>query len=403
VSDEQRSAYEHEDMPDWVPAAIRYGARRVMFAVVLGALIFVAVTGVFSKLGGFTTSLLLALFLSFALEPAVGYLSNRFGWRRGTSTGVMFLTVVGGFVFIVALIVPAVVSGFQQLVENAPELIDRLARWLLRIGIEIDTDAAVEGIKDNADSVGQYAASLVGGVLGIASSLLGAVFQWATIGLFTFYIVAEGPRLRRAICAALPPDRQERVLFVWEQAISQTGGYFYSRLLLAIINGAGMYITLRIVEVPFAAPLAVFEGVVAAFIPIVGTYIGGAVPVIVALLTSTTAGIASLAYILIYQQIENYLLSPRLTAKTMSLHPAVAFGAAILGGALGGLLMAFLALPAAGVIQAAVKEYGRRYDVVRDELTKDHEPVDRPEGPSLFARMRRQFSDDESDPPPSQG
>jgi predicted PurR-regulated permease PerM len=403
VSDEQRSAYEHEDMPGWVPAAIRYGSRRAMFALVLGGLIFVSITAVFSKLGGLATSLLLALFLSFALEPAVGYLSNRFGWRRGMATGAMFLVVIGGFVFVVSLIVPAVVSGFQQLVDNAPELIDRLARWLSRVGIEIDTQKAVDSIRDNADSIGQYAASLVGGVLGFASSLLGAVFQWATIGLFTFYIVAEGPRLRRAICAALPPERQERVLFVWEQAISQTGGYFYSRLLLAIVNGTGMYITLRIVEVPFAAPLAVFEGVVAAFIPIVGTYIGGAVPVIVALLTSTTAGIASLAYILIYQQIENYFLSPRLTAKTMSLHPAVAFGAAMIGGALGGLLMAFLALPAAGVIQAAVKEYGRRYDVVHGDLTKDREPSRRPPSPGLFGRIRAQLREDDRTEPPSQG
>ena len=409
VSDEPRSAYEHEDMPDWVPAAIRYGARRVSIAVVIGALVFVAITGLLDKLGGFATTLFMALFLSFALEPAVGYLSNRYGWRRGSATGVMFIAVISGFLFIVALIVPAVVTGFDQLVQNAPDLIDRLARWLARIGIEIDTDEAVQNIKDNAGQIGTYTASVVGGVLGFASSLLGAIFQWATIGLFTFYIVAEGPRLRRAICAALPPGRQEHVLFVWEQAISQTGGYFYSRLLLAIINGTGMYITLRIVEVPFAAPLAIFEGVVAAFIPIVGTYIGGAVPTIVALLTSTTAGIASLAYIVIYQQIENYVLSPRLTAKTMSLHPAVAFGAAIMGGALGGLLMAFLALPAAGVIQAAVKEYGRRYDVVHDELTVEQAAAEKAEGggDSLFTKIRDSLREDEDgDDPnesPSQG
>ena len=69
----------------------------------------------------------------------------------------------------------------------------------------------------------------------------------------------------------------------------------------------------------------------------------------------------------VYQQIENYFLSPRLTAKTMSLHPAVAFAAALIGGALGGLLMAFLALPVAGVIQASVVEWSRSYDVVEDD------------------------------------
>jgi predicted PurR-regulated permease PerM len=153
-----------------------------------------------------------------------------------------------------------------------------------------------------------------------------------------------------------------------------------------------MYATLRITNVPFAAPLAIFEGIVAEFIPIVGTYIGGAVPILVAFLASATglassaAGFWALGYVLVYQQIENYILSPRITAKTMSLHPAVAFAAALIGGALGGLFMAFLALPVAGVIQASVRQWGQSYDVVRDDLT----PQDAaPKRPGLMERFRR--------------
>jgi predicted PurR-regulated permease PerM len=73
----------------------------------------------------------------------------------------------------------------------------------------------------------------------------------------------------------------------------------------------------------------------------------------------------------VYQQVENYFLSPRLTKRTMALHPAAAFAAALIGGALGGVLMAFLALPAAGVIQASLSEYGKRYEVVETALTED--------------------------------
>jgi predicted PurR-regulated permease PerM len=193
--------------------------------------------------------------------------------------------------------------------------------------------------------------------------------------------------VRRAVLSRFPPERQERLLFVWEQAIEQTGGYFYSRLLLAVINGTGMYVTLRLTNVPFAAPLAIFEGLVAEFIPIVGTYIGGVAPILVAFLTSASAGFWALGYVIVYQQIENYFLSPRLTAKTMSLHPAVAFGAVLVGGALGGFLTAFLALPTAGVLQAAVKEYSRSYDVVSDGRTD--EPPAQPESrPSLTERVR---------------
>ena len=209
------------------------------------------------------------------------------------------------------------------------------------------------------------ATNVAGTVFGIASSLIGGLFRWATIALFTFYFVADGPRFRRALLSRMCPDRQDVCSSSGSRRSEQTGGYFYSRLLLAVINGAGMYATLRITNVPFAAPLAIFEGIVAEFIPIVGTYIGGAVPILVAFLAAATglassaAGFWALGYVLVYQQIENYILSPRITAKTMSLHPAVAFAAALIGGALGGLFMAFLALPVAGVIQASVREWAR--------------------------------------------
>ena len=245
------------------------------------------------------------------------------------------------------------------------------------------------------------ATNVAGTVFGIASSLIGGLFRWATIGLFTFYLVAQGPQFRRALLSRMRPERQARVLFVWEQAIQQTGGYFYSRLLLAVINGSGMYLTLRLTNVPFAAPLAIFEGLIAEFIPIVGTYIGGAVPILVAFLASTAglaspaAGFWALGYVLVYQQIENYILSPRITAKTMSLHPAVAFAAALIGGALGGLFMAFLALPVAGVIQASVKEWSKSYEVMDDVLTEQAQAVERQR---VLDRLRRRFRSGTSPP-----
>src|SRR6266576_3383994 len=244
------------------------------------------------------------------------------------------------------------------------------------------------------------ATNVAGTVFGIASSLIGGLFRWATIGLFTFYLVAQGPQFRRALLSRMRPERQTRVMFVWEQAIQQTGGYFYSRLLLAVINASGMYRTLRLTNVPFAAPLAIFECLIAEFIPIVGTYIGGAVPILVAFLASTAglaspaAGFWALGYVLVYQQIENYLLSPRITAKTMSLHPAVAFAAALIGGALGGLFMAFLALPVAGVIQASVKEWYKSYDLIRDDLTPQEEA---PKRSGLMERVRRSRDDPSHD------
>jgi predicted PurR-regulated permease PerM len=351
----------------WLPDVLKLGGRRLFVVLVGAALAVLAIRWLAHELSSFLTIILMALFLSFALEPAVQWLVNK-GWKRGAATGLMLGLVFLSGVFLLALIVPAVVTGFKQLIENAPQLVDRLVGWLHLIGIKnVSTDNLITELQQNADKVVVAAQGIAGGlIIGVATSILGALFKVATVGLFTFYFVAEGPRLRRAILSMTPPDRQERLLFVWEHAIIQTGGYFYSRLLLAVINGTGMYIVLRANGVPFAAPLAIFEGIVAEFIPIVGTYIGGALPVLVAFLTSPGAGIWAAGYIVVYQQIENYILSPRLTAKTMSLHPAIAFAAALIGGAIGGLLAAFLALPVAGVLQAAILEYSKPYEVVAE-------------------------------------
>ena len=353
-----------EHTPAWAPDVIKRSGRTLFFVLVGAALTVMAIAWLLGQLTSFLTTVGMALFLSFALEPAVDWFVKR-GWKRGLATGLIFVLLFLSMVLLVALVVPAVVSGFKQLVVSAPSLVDRLAGWLRPLGLDLSTENLIAELRANADRVIEAAQNVAGVlVLGLATSILGMLFRLATVGLFTFYFVAEGPKLRRAILSRMRPERQERVLFVWEKAIEQTGGYFYSRLLLAVINGTGMYLVLRFNDVPFAAPLAIFEGIVAEFIPIVGTYIGGAAPILVAFLSSTTAGVWALGYVIVYQQLENYLLSPRLTAKTMSLHPAVAFAAALIGGALGGLLFAFLALPVAGVIQASIVEWSRSYDVV---------------------------------------
>ena len=373
--------------PEWLPDVLQLGGRR-LFVILVGAIVTIlALRWLAHELASLLATMVMALFLSFALEPAAQWFVAR-GWRRNRATGVIMLLLLIVVILLVALIVPAVITGFQQLVDSGPELVDRLSSWLRLLWIEFSTADLLNELRSNADRVIAAAQNVASGlVLGVASSILGGLFRIATIAFFTYYFVAEGPQLRRVILSRMPPERQERLLFVWEQAITQTGGYFYSRLLLALINGTGMYFALRLNNVPFAAPLAIFEGIVSEFIPIVGTYIGGAVPILVAFLTSTPAGIWAAGYVLVYQQLENYILSPRLTAKTMSLHPAVAFGAALIGGALGGLVAAFLALPVAGVIQAALIEYSHSYDVVKDtpdavavaveaveEATEDQDP-----------------------------
>ena len=121
------------------------------------------------------------------------------------------------------------------------------------------------------------------------------------------------------------------------------------------------------IGVPYAVALAMWVGIVSQFIPTVGTYLAGAFPLLIAFAEEPFDAVLVLVAILVYQQVENYLLSPRITANTMDLHPAVAFGSAIIGASLLGGVGAILALPVAATIVAIVQVYGDHYELIRSE------------------------------------
>lgn len=355
----------HEVFAPWSRRFLRNAALWLMLAIIGGIVLAGIADSLLHRLAPFIQIIIFSLFLSFAIEPAVGYLARR-GWRRGLATGLVFVLVVLGIAGLIALLIPAIITGTKDFLAALPDLVHNLSRYLKPLGIQLDSAHIEEQVRKYGSKLLAGAGSLLGGVLHVASGIVGGVFQALTIALFTFYMVARGPQMRRAVLSRFNQERQRQILFIWERAIEQTGGYFYSRLLLAIVNGLLMYAVLRWRGVPFAAPLALFEGFTAEFIPIIGTYIAGAVPAIVALLYDPFDAVIVIIWILLYQQIENYLLSPRLTARTMDLSAPLALAAALIGGLLGGILFAFLALPVAGVIQAAFRAYGRYYEVVED-------------------------------------
>lgn len=368
-------------MPPWI--------NRLIITIILWAALALLAFSAIRELRGLLSNLVIALFLSFALEPAVNWLHKR-GWKRGLATGaVLFSLFVVGLILI-GLMIPIVVKEIGQFIQAVPGWLDRLSHFTKKCcNIDISTAHLTEQLQGAKSNVAHFAANIAGNLLGFGVKVLGAFFNLLTIGLFTFYFVADGPKIRRSICSLLPPARQREVLWAWDTAIDKTGGYFYSRLLLAIINGGLMFVVLLVLGVPFPLPLAVFEGLVAEFIPIVGTYLAGAAPILVALAENPITALILFGYITIYQQIENAILSPRLSAKTMELNAGIAFGAAIAGGSIGGFVGAFLALPAAAVIQAFAGNYLKRYDVMDSELTKvEAAPPPRPPRKTLWSRYQ---------------
>ncbi|HET9249174.1 MAG TPA: AI-2E family transporter [Actinomycetota bacterium] len=366
------------DVVDEVTAG-RWDLLRTWFPVIviLAVLVtFVVMTTLFvvPRIAELASWIIVAFFLSLALEPAVNWFARR-GWRRGVATGLVMLIFAAIGVFMVVLIVPSVIRGLVELANQLPELLANANRFTDRVGVDLtstQTQEAVEGLQDALRSI---AGNVFQGAIGIGVAIVEGLFAIATIGMFLFYFVAEGPRFRRTVCSFLPPQTQRRILNDWEIAIEKTGGYFYSRLLLASISGMATFIVLTLLGQPFAAPLAVFVGLVSQFIPTVGTYIAMVVPIVLALLTDPPDAIVLLIFFTAYQQLENLVLSPKISAKTMTLHPAVAFAAVILGGALFGAMGAFLALPVAATMQAIVSQELIRHRVVDSALTSDTKAV----------------------------
>ncbi|HEU4528315.1 MAG TPA: AI-2E family transporter [Actinomycetota bacterium] len=320
--------------------------------------------------------LVLALFFSFALEPAANRLVRR-GWRRGAATGLLLAVTFLLLVFVGLIFVGALIRGAAALVANVPEWSQTVADWLSdTFGITVSTDSLAEGATSASASLSDSAEKPIEVLLGFSASLIGGIFAMFTVGMFIFYMVAEGPKFKRAVLSFFHRERQEELVSIWEAAIEKTGGYFYSKMTLAVINGGAFFVVLVLLGVPSAAALATFQGVVAEFIPIVGTYIAAVVPLVIAFLTvGMPESLILLVYVLIYQQVENYLLAPKLQARAMQLHPAVAFGAALAGGAIGGLLWAFLALPFAATVQASASLWFEHHEVVESELTAEQQVI----------------------------
>jgi predicted PurR-regulated permease PerM len=351
-----------EAMPSWIPRLLL-----LIAASVVGLWI---AHGIVSRIRDFLVWLLIALFLSFALEPGVDWLA-RHGWKRGLVTGLALALVALLAAGLVAAIAPVFFRQVEGIVSNLPSWLAKVNTYTVKwLHVDVTSQKVINSLQSLRGSIVSYAGNLAGNMFGIGARLFGVVAGMATVTLFTFYLVADGPRFRRGLLSLMRPERQRDILQAWEIAIEKTGGYFYSRLVIAIISSLATLIALEVLRVPFALPLALWMGVISAFLPVVGTYIGAALPVLIAFLHSVLQGIIVLAFLVLFQQLLDYLVAPRVSQRTMALHPAVAIGAVIVGASLLGPVGAFLALPVAATLQASISTYLHRYEVVESDLTR---------------------------------
>ncbi|MEM7341510.1 MAG: AI-2E family transporter [Actinomycetota bacterium] len=353
-------------MPPWVRRAILFwwGILILIWAVYVTA----------RELRSLLIQLVLALFLSFAMEPAVDRL-GRYGIRRSAATLITMAMVIIFFVGFSVLMGQLVATQITQLTEGLPDYVVEAETWVEeRFDIQIENEDLIAQLQSGG-SASSFLTSVADNLVGLSTGLVTILFQALTIFLFAFYLTADGPALRQAICSVLPPTRQREVLRIWELAINKTGGFIASRVILAIISAIVHWIAFAALGLPSSIALAIWVGLISQFIPVVGVYIAGVVPALIALGIDPTKALIVVIIVVIYQQIENYGLQPRVTAQTLDMHPGVAFAAVLAGTATFGATGALLALPFLATVQSFISAYISRHDVVESRLLGQSGPV----------------------------
>lgn len=369
MSDDTTESAEAEPTPRRPqPVVIRIDAKSIW--QVIGAVVLtLAAIWVLRRAGTIVSMVVFSIFLSLALQPAVNAIRRRFGIKRGAAVGLIYAAGVAFLLVMIVVLIPTVATLATAISENGPGWLDDLDAWLSgTFGIEVlGQQRSGDITAEISRALESWGDKVPGALTGAATAGVSMVFWLATVAMFTFYFTKDAPKIRNALLSLFNPRTQARLGWTYDRAIQESGGYFYSRLILMFICGTGFFITMALVGVPIgiSIALALIGSFFVEFIPVIGTYIGSALPVVITLaLRGLVPAIIVLVYAVVYQLIENYFLNPRISANTMSLSGGLAFGAALFGGVVAGPLGAIMAMPLAALISAFIEEYAKTKEVV---------------------------------------
>lgn len=315
-----------------------------------GAVVAVTLWRAVGQIATTVTVLLVALFLTLALNPLVEWLTSR-GLRRGGAVLVVSAGLIALVGIVAALIVPPVITEGSQLIDRAPRYLDELLRqpWVQDLDkhygvIEKFQRDVTARITDQA-----FISGVLGGILGAGRVVASGLFQTVTVLVLTLYFLAALPKMKSAAYNLVPASRRARVISLTEETVRRVGSYAVGQGSIAALNGALSWVMMTVLDIPYAAVLAVLVAFLG-LIPMVGATLGAMIVCLVAFLTAPKLALIAAIYYLLYQQIENYVIAPRVMQHTVSVPGAVTLVAALAGGALLGVLGALLAIPVAAAL-----------------------------------------------------
>jgi predicted PurR-regulated permease PerM len=357
--------------------------------LVVGIVLITAFVGfVLWRGSGTVYYVVMAWFLALAMEPAVTRMTR---WMpRPAATAVVLLAALAAIAAFLAAFGSLLVAQLAALVGAVPDIADNALRLIN------DLSGSSYTFEDLLDQAGlstadltAYADDVALGVLGVLGSVLSGAFGVFVLLFFAYYVSAGMPTLRRWVAVRMRPSLQVPFLAAWDLTRVKVGGYIAARIVLALINAALSGVVFAVIGVPYWLPLALWTGLVAQFIPNIGTYVSIALPVLVGVTSGDPlTGVWVLVWGIGYQQVENLFIEPRISARAVNLHPAVSFAAALLGTQLFGLSGALLGVPVAATVMAMLEIYKHRYELTDGTERRVH---------ALVSQERERGDSDEAD------
>lgn len=326
------------------------------FMVTIGALIALTMLQALASASAVFILIIISIFLAAGLNPAVMFFQNR-GLNRGASVGMVMASVLLFVAAFIAIAVPPLIDQGNQLLDNAPALIKDLNNNAFINDLN-NKYGVIDSLQTKIDSLikdGQFAITAFGGVIGVGKAVVSGLVSTITILVLTLYFLASLPQVINIGLRFVPATRRDRVSKLTNAIVGRIGSFVGGQAIIAALAAVFILIMGLIIGMPYPGPLAMVV-LICGFIPLVGHFIGMTIVTVVSLTDSlTTAAIALGAYI-VYVQIENYVITPRIMRKSLAIPGLVTIIAALLGASLLGLVGGLLAVPIAAAVLLILDE-----------------------------------------------
>lgn len=326
---------------------LTHSAFALGFLGTLGGLSAYLIYANVARLGTVMSILVTSVFLALALEPMVAGLMGR-GLSRARSVLLVSLGLLALFAGLLAIVIPPLVREGSDLVSNAPTYVQDVTEssWWQRWDAEYHVASRITDAVNQTVNDGGFASVVFGGVLGGAAMIANWLFVFTSVLVLSLYFLSSLPTIKRTVYGLVPATKRPRFISMAEEMMSRVGLYAVGQVIVASLNAFQTWVVLTLVGMPYPAVLAVSVGLLG-LVPLVGATAAGALITLVAAFTSWQLALAVFLYYLLYQQIENYLIFPKVMKHTVAVPAAVTMVAALVGGTLLGVVGALMAIPVA--------------------------------------------------------